>query len=66
MDEETLDDLCWVWHAQEQQRWTSAELQRRRARLALDYPGEEGWEDEVLGGQFSVIYGATSARALGY
>jgi hypothetical protein len=63
LDEETLDELCMLWHQQEQQRWTTAELQRRRARLALDYPGEdEAGDDDMQGGQVSMIYGAASHR----
>jgi hypothetical protein len=59
-DHDTLYELCETWQQQEQQRWTSAELQRRRARLALDYPGDA--EEELFGDQVSMIYGATTSK----
>lgn len=60
-DHDTLLELCETWQQQEQQSWTSAELQRRRARLALEYSGEQP-EDEVFGEQVSMIYGAATKK----
>jgi hypothetical protein len=60
-DHDTLYELCETWQQLEQQRWTAAELQRRRARLALDYPGDAG-EEEIFGEQVSMIYGATTNK----
>lgn len=60
-DQQTLQELCEQWQQLEQQRWTTAELQRRRARLALDYPGD-ALEDEMFGEQVSMIYGATTNK----
>lgn len=61
-DHDTLYELCERWQELEQQRWTTAELQRRRARLALDYPGDNGGEEEAFGDQVSIIYGATTNK----
>lgn len=61
-DHDTLYELCERWQELEQQRWTTAELQRRRARLALDYPGDDLGEEEVFGEQVSIIYGATTNK----
>lgn len=61
-DHQTLYELCETWQQLEQQRWTSAELQRRRARLALDYSGDPGEDEVMLGEQVSMIYGATTNK----